>query len=51
MAQLIIDIGAVPDDGQGDPLRTAFDYTNNNFTQIFSSGPVLLFSLALFVDC
>ena len=41
MAQYIIDIGAVPDDGQGDPLRTAFDYTNENFNQIFAAGPVL----------
>ena len=41
MTQYTIDIGAVPDDGQGDPLRTAFNYTNLNFDQIFSSGPVL----------
>ena len=41
MTQYIIDIGAVPDDGQGDPLRTAFDYTNENFNQIFAAGPVL----------
>ena len=41
MTQFIIDIGAVPDDGQGDPLRTAFDYTNENFNQIFAAGPVL----------
>jgi hypothetical protein len=41
MAQYIIDIGAVPDDGQGDPLRKAFDYTNQNFNQIFAAGPVL----------
>ena len=41
MTQYTIDIGATPDDGQGDPLRTAFDYTNLNFDQIFASGPVL----------
>jgi hypothetical protein len=41
MTQYTIDIGAAPDDGQGDPLRTAFDYTNLNFDQIFASGPVL----------
>ena len=40
MTQYTIDIGAVPDDGQGDPLRTAFDYTNLNFDQIFAAGPV-----------
>jgi hypothetical protein len=41
MTQYTIDIGAAPDDGQGDPLRTAFDYTNLNFDQIFAAGPVL----------
>jgi|688.fasta_scaffold07971_4 hypothetical protein len=40
MTQYVIDIGAVPDDGQGDPLRTAFAFTNDNFNQIFESGPV-----------
>ena len=28
-------IGAQPNDGQGDPLRTAFAKINNNFTQLF----------------
>jgi len=41
MTQYSIDIGAVPDDGQGDPLRTAFNFTNLNFNQIFAAGPVL----------
>ena len=41
MTQYTIDIGAVPDDGQGDPLRTAFNFTNLNFDQIFTAGPVL----------
>jgi hypothetical protein len=41
MTQYTIDIGAVPDDGQGDPLRTSFNYTNLNFDQIFAAGPVL----------
>ena len=36
MGQEIIDIGAAPNDGLGDPLRTAFEFTNNNFTQLFS---------------
>ena len=34
----IINIGALPNDGQGDPLRTAFQKINNNFAQIYSSG-------------
>ena len=40
MTQQIIDTGAQPDDGQGDPLRTAFSYTNDNFTEIYQAGPV-----------
>jgi hypothetical protein len=38
MTQEIINIGAVPNDGEGDPLRTAFQKINNNFTQLYSSG-------------
>jgi hypothetical protein len=38
--QQIIDIGSVPNDGTGDPLRTAFNDTNVNFDQIFAAGPV-----------
>ncbi len=35
MAQQTIDVGAAPNDGQGDPLRTAFQYTNSNFTELY----------------
>ena len=35
MTQEIINIGAVPNDGEGDPLRTAFQKINNNFTQLY----------------
>jgi hypothetical protein len=38
MTQEIINIGAVANDGEGDPLRTAFQKINNNFTQLYSSG-------------
>ena len=38
MTQEIINIGAQPNDGEGDPLRTAFAKINNNFTQLFSTG-------------
>jgi hypothetical protein len=41
MAQYVIDTGAFPNDGTGDPLRTAFEYVNLNFDQIFNAGPVL----------
>ena len=38
MTQEIINIGTTPNDGEGDPLRTAFQKTNNNFTQLFSTA-------------
>lgn len=38
MAQEIINIGTSPNDGTGDPLRTAFTKVNNNFTQLFNTG-------------
>ena len=38
MAQEIINIGTAANDGQGDPLRVAFQKINNNFTQLYSSG-------------
>jgi hypothetical protein len=38
MSQQIINIGASANDGQGDPIRTAFAKTNNNFTQLFGIG-------------
>jgi hypothetical protein len=41
MTQYVIDIGAAPNDGTGDPLRTAFNETNLNFDQVFAAGPVL----------
>ena len=38
MTQEIINIGAAPNDGEGDPLRTAFEKTNNNFSELYSTG-------------
>ena len=38
MTQEIINIGAEPNDGEGDPLRTAFEKVNNNFSQLYSTG-------------
>ena len=35
MAQENINVGSTANDGQGDPLRTAFQKTNSNFTQLF----------------
>jgi hypothetical protein len=40
MAQIIIDIGAAPDDGLGTPLRSAFADINQMFTEVYQSGPV-----------
>ncbi len=37
MAQQIINIGALPNDGSGDPLRTAFNKINNNFAELFTA--------------
>lgn len=35
--QQIINIGGLPNDGSGDPLRTAFTKINTNFTELFST--------------
>lgn len=37
MPQENIDIGASANDGTGDPLRTAFEKTQNNFTELYAS--------------
>lgn len=36
--QELINIGASANDGEGDPLRTAFQKVNNNFTTLFSTA-------------
>lgn len=36
MAQQLVDIGAAPDDGNGDPLRTAMDKLNDNDTELYA---------------
>jgi hypothetical protein len=35
--QEIINIGTLPNDGEGDPLRVSFAKINNNFTTLFST--------------
>lgn len=40
MAQNIINVGEIANDGTGESLRAAFEAVNNNFSQIWSSGPV-----------
>ena len=36
MTQQIINVGATPNYGAGDPIRTAFTKCNNNFNQLYS---------------
>ena len=39
MSQQTINIGTVANDGTGDPLRTAFDKTNDNFDELYPVAP------------
>lgn len=46
MAQQQINIGVLPNDGTGDPLRVAFQKINQNFTEIYGAPPgEILFNL------
>jgi hypothetical protein len=36
MAIEIINVGTVPNDGTGDPLRTAYQKCNSNFAELYS---------------
>ena len=36
MAREIINVGSVPNDGLGDPIRTAYIKCNNNFGELYS---------------
>lgn len=38
MTQQIINVGTAANDGLGDPLRTAFIKTNDNFTELYAGG-------------
>ena len=38
--QQIINYGATANDGTGDPLRTAFIKTDDNFDNVWLAGPV-----------
>jgi len=38
MTQQIINIGSSANDGTGDPLRTAFNKINTNFTELYNTG-------------
>ena len=50
MAKQIINIGASANDGTGDPLRNAFDKTNDNFNELYlalgdANNPINLFDI------
>lgn len=45
MPQQTINIGTVPNDSTGDPLRDAFDKCNLNFTELYAGLPVPLSAL------
>lgn len=36
-SQQIINVGTLPNDGTGDPLRTAYQKINNNFSNLFTT--------------
>ena len=38
MGKQVIGIGTTANDGTGDPLRTAFDKVNDNFTEVYADG-------------
>ena len=41
MVQQVINVGAAPNDGQGDPIRTAYIKCNDNFTQLYSRAQTI----------
>jgi hypothetical protein len=43
--QEIINIGTLPNDGEGDPLRVAFGKINNNFSNLFATSTSTLESI------
>lgn len=38
MAQQIINVGALPNDGTGDPLRLAYEKINDNFDELYGAA-------------
>jgi hypothetical protein len=36
MTQLVINVGTAPNDGLGDPIRTAYQKCNTNFSELYS---------------
>ena len=44
MAQQLIGIGTTANDGTGDPIRSAFDKSNDNFTELYGAGALSIAS-------
>jgi hypothetical protein len=44
MTQQIIDIGTVADDGTGTPGRDAFDMVNDNFTELYTTRALVVYT-------
>jgi hypothetical protein len=47
MAIQLVNVGTLPNDGEGDPLRVAFQKINNNFVQMQSVGTNIAQSVTL----
>jgi hypothetical protein len=47
MAIQLVNIGGLPNDGEGDPLRTAFSKINNNFTYLQQTSSSLAKTVTL----
>lgn len=46
MSQQVVNIGSAPNDGTGDPIRTAFDKLNQNFTEVYGGTPLVIANLS-----
>lgn len=49
MAQQIINVGTEPNDGTGEPLRTAFIKINENFTETYNIAQASLTMLIILI--
>lgn len=47
MAIQLVNTGALPNDGEGDPLRTAFQKINNNFTYLQQTASAITSTVTL----
>lgn len=49
MTQQVINVGVLPNDGTGDPLRVAYQKINVNFTELYSTV-LLTFGASIDLD-